>query len=724
MKEMLKLWYINAASRHEETLPIGNGSLGAMIFGDTAEEVLALNDDSLWSGYPREKNRPEARPYLEESRQLIHAGKLAEAEQLIQEHMLGEYTESYLPLGRLSVKYSYPGNGDIADYRRELLLNDATASVSYRADGIKFTREYFASYPDQAILMRLTCEKKQMDVNVAFDSPLLHQVNPEGQDERALLFIQGRCPEHVDPSYRPNPQIIQGTKGQAFSACCRLLSADGVVWTNENQLCVEDASEIILAFHMGGEAPFELTENYEVLKTRHLEDYQLLFNAVELHLGDQYDEPTDVRLERVKHADDDPGLYALYFQYGRYLTIASSRKGGQPANLQGIWSWDMLPPWSSNLTTNINLQMNYWHACSCNLLECMGPYFELLKRVCENGKQTARTHYGCRGSVLHHNTDYWASTNPTGIFHGENAGTDGCVTWAFWVLGEAWLSRELYQYYEYTLDEDFLRNTAYPILRENALFLNDWLTENDGVYEALPSTSPENRFLLPDGSTCCVTKNCAFDLELIQEVFQNFRRVCSILSIQDDLLPEMEEKLQKLAPLKIGSKGQLLEWDEEYPEKEPGHRHMSHMYGLYPSELFANTPDYQQACRKSLELRISNGGGYTGWSCAWLISLFAVLEDRENAYKYLHTLLTKSTYPNLWDAHPPFQIDGNFGGTAGIANMLVQDRGGSLKVLPALPEKWQNGYVKGLRIKGNKTIDIEWENGKAINVSIHEGRTC
>lgn len=717
MKEILKLWYAQPATRHEETLPIGNGSLGAMIFGGTDEELLSLNEDTLWSGYPRDKNRPEAQPYLHEVRKLIQAEQLLEAEKLIQKHMLAEYGESYLPLGRLILRYTYTNSGSISKYHRELLLNDAVASVSYLVDSVAYRREYFASYPDRAIVIRLTCAKPEMTVAVSFDSLLSHGVKACAQG--CELVIQGNCPEHVDPVYRDHPQIIQGTRGIAFSACCRLLSTDGIVSTAENEIFVKDATEIFLAFHMGAEDRSSLRQDYAVLKERHLADYQPLFNAVELYLGDQREEPTDVRLERLKESDDDPGLYALYFQYGRYLLISSSRRGSQPANLQGIWSWELLPPWSCNWTTNINLQMNYWHACSCNLLECIEPYFSLLKRLCENGKATAMKHYDCRGSVLHHNTDYWGTTSPMGIFYGEEAGRDGCVTWSFWVMGQAWLCRELYQYYEYTLDRAFLQDTAYPILRENALFLNDWLTEHNGVYESLPSTSPENKFILPDGTRCCISKNCAFDLEVIQEVFRNFRQVCAILALEDELLPELEDKLARLAPLQIGSKGQLLEWDKEYVEREPGHRHMSHLYGLYPSELFVNAPALQEACRKSLEMRVSNGGGYTGWSCAWLINLFSVLEDRENAYKFLHTLLTKSTYPNLWDAHPPFQIDGNFGGAAGIANMLVQDRGGSIKVLPALPDNWRNGYVKGLRIKGNKTIDIAWENGKAVQVDMY-----
>ena len=715
MEQELKLWYRQPAVLYEETLPIGNGSLGAMVFGGIERETLALNDDSLWSGFAREKNRPEAKQYLPEVRRLISEGKLADAEQLIQEHMLGEYTESYLPLGELTLDYVYAGR-KYTDYRRSLSLSEAIASVSYRVQGVRYTREYFASYPDQAIFARLGCERKDMSVTIGFSSPLKHLVQTSDRE----LLISGQCPEHVDPPYSRNEnKIIQGDKGKQFCAGCRILDTDDCIQAAEGKISVTSASFLVISFYMGKEPAYLQDETYRLLKEKHLRDYRSIFDRVELFLGRQKDEPTDVRLEQLKKKDEDPALYALYFQYGRYLLIASSRKGSRPANLQGIWSWEMTPPWSCNWTTNINLQMNYWHALSCNLQECMEPYFSMLKRICENGKITARVHYGCRGSVLHHNTDDWASTNPTGIFYGSNQGYEGCVTWSFWVMGEAWLCRELAAYYDYTLDKEFLRETAYPILRENALFLNDWLVDNGNVYETMPSTSPENRFLLEDGTSCCVSKNCAMDLELIREVFGNYQKTCALLDIKDDLLAEIQEKLERLARLRTGSRGQLLEWGEEYPEKEPGHRHMSHLYGVYPSELFANNPEMMKAGSIALKERVRNGGGYTGWSCAWLISLFSVFEDRENAYRYLYTLLSRSTYPNLWDAHPPFQIDGNFGGTAAIANMLVQDRGGELKILPALPGKWKNGFVKGLRIKGNQTIDIEWENGKAVKTGIH-----
>ena len=719
MKEMM-LWYEKSAERWEESLPIGNGSLGAMILGGAEEEILGLNEESVWSGYYKDKNNAKAADCLEEVRSLVFSGKNKEAERLIQNNMLGEYNESYLPLGNLKLKFAYGSGkeGKAEGYRRQLDLENAVAQVSYTCNEVHYQREYFASYPAKAIFVLLTADKPVMDFTISFISQLCLAVSAED----GALQVTGRCPEHVDPSYLPEREgsVVQGTKGMQVNAEFRVVSCDGQVREEGEMLHVSGASRCLLM--LSAMRPPVLPDNmdYEALKAAHIQDYRSIYDKVELYLGEQKDLPTEERLELLKKGEEDNGLYGLFFQYGRYLLIASSREGSLPANLQGIWSWELRAPWSSNWTININTQMNYWHALSCNLEECLEPYIRFVERVSEEGKKTAAVNYRCRGSVAHHNVDYWGNTSPVGVPQGEKAGEDGCVNWAFWPMGGAWLTQEIFRAYEYSGDEEYLKNTAAPIIREAALFLNDWLVEYQGEWVTCPSTSPENQFRLPDGQITGLTYASAMDMAIVKEVFTHYCRICEILGTQDALYKEICEKMPRLAPFRTGSFGQLLEWHEEYEEPEPGHRHASHLYGLFPAEVFAGDAKLTEACRVSLMHRLENGGGHTGWSCAWIINLFAVLKDGEKAYEYLRTLLTRSTYPNLWDAHPPFQIDGNFGGTAGIANMLVQDRGGSVTLLPALPAQFKEGYVKGLCIKGRKCVDISWKDGKETGHRIYD----
>lgn len=714
MDNSMRLFYRQPAKIWEETLPIGNGSLGAMIFGGIEEEKLGLNEETLWSGYYKDKNNADAFPYLSRVRQLIFEGKNKEAELLMQETMLGEYNESYLPLGNLYMRFSH--GEEVDEYIRELDIDHSVAKVTYQKDGVTYQREYFSSYPQQAIFMKLTASEPVMDIEISLDTEL--RASFEYQEDGIRMF--GQCPEHVDPSYieRDIPPIVWGEKGQKFKAQLLVLSCDGTCKSAE-KLHITDAGEVVLMYQAVKDARNWENKTYDEIKTEHTMDYESIYQKVALYLGDQLQLPTDERLRRLKEGKEDNALYALFFQYGRYLLISSSRTGSLAANLQGIWNWKFRAPWSSNWTTNINTQMNYWPAQSCNLTECMDPYFDLVKNLVREGKKTAAVNYHCRGFVHHHNADYWYNTNPVGLATGEKKGGDGSVTWSFWPMGGAWLVSEFYKHYEYTGDKEFLKNCAYPVLKEAAMFLIDWLVMYQGEYVTCPSTSPENRFITKEGEECAVAMSSAMDLAMIREVFGDFKKTCQELKVADEILPEIEERLSKLTDFKIGSLGQLLEWNEEFQEKELGHRHISHLYGLFPSELFEKEERLKNACSVSLNRRLANGGGYTGWSCAWIINMFAILGDGEKAYEYLHTLLTRSTYDNLWDAHPPFQIDGNFGGTAGIANMLVQDRGDRIRILPALPRRFTSGYVKGLRLKHNKAIDIYWEDGKETRHRIY-----
>lgn len=711
----MRLFYEQEAQAWEETLPLGNGSLGAMIWGGKNKEKIGLNEESLWSGYPRNKNNENAYKYLDEVRELVFQGEYGKAQQTVEHHMLGEFTESYLPLGNFEITFDHSDRCE--QYQRELSLDEAVARVSYDCGGQRYERSYFISYPAKAFIMRYTCEGGIMSTKLEFDS-MLHCKQVQVSDG---LYITGQCPEHMNPNYVKHGNIIMwGEHGLRFSCQLSVLYTDGC-WKHEAEsgIYIEKAQEIVLAFTFGNQKlP---AASYDVLLQEHLNDYQLLYNRVELYLGEQPNVPTDRRLERLKNGASDPALYATYFHYSRYLLISSSRQGSLPATLQGIWNWQMHPPWSSNYTTNINLQMNYWPACSCNLTECMKPYFSFLERLVENGKVTAKTHYNCRGFSAAHNSDRWALTNPVGVCYGEEKGEDGCGIYAFFPLGGAWLTRDLWKYYEYSHDLRFLKETAYPILREAALFCVDWLVEYKNYYVTAPSSSPENYFYIPggDGETASMIFACTMDMSIVKEIFRQFKKVCLELDLTDELLSEIETKESKLYPVQIGKFGQLQEWPFDFEEPEIGHRHISHLYGLYPGDLFEQDEVLKCACRVSLERRLLNGSGHTGWSCAWIANLYAVLDDGQKVEQFLHTLLTRSTYPNLWDAHPPFQIDGNFGGIEAIANALVQERACGLKILPALPPGWKSGYVKGLRIKNNRCVDIEWEAGKLKDYRIY-----
>lgn len=716
-KNTMELRYHQPARKWEESLPIGNGSLGAMIWGGISREILGLNEESLWSGYPRNKNNLQAFKNLEYVRKLIFSGKNKEAEEVIRKNMLGEYCESYMPLGNL--EFSFEGIEEKAEeYQRILDLEHAVAVIKYCQNGVYVQREYFASYPAKAVIIRFQADEKVLGFEMGFASQLVCQQKAE----KTGIHIAGQCPEHVDPHYVPlRPEnIIQGSKGKKFTADIRILACDGSISVSGNRLKVENAGECVIVFSVVRLPEVKENAVYDELKEEHIRDYRKLYSRVELYLGEQLELPTDERLERLKNGGEDNGLYSLYFQYGRYLLISSSREGSLPANLQGIWNWEIRPPWSSNWTVNINTEMNYWPALSCALLECLVPYVDFMKKICREGRKTAEVNYHCRGFTAHHNIDYWGNTNPVGIRFGEKEGEKESVSWSFWPMGGAWLSQELYRIWEYQKDEKFLREAAWPIIREAALFLNDWLVKQGEVWVTCPSTSPENSFLLPDGSRTSVAEASAMDMAIVREVFEHYEEFCGILSIEEELREEISEKLPDLKNFSIGSYGQLLEWDKEYEEWEPGHRHVSHLYGLFPGELFERDEKLKEACRISLEHRLEHGGGHTGWSCAWIQNLFAILGDGEKAYSYLHTLLTRSTYPNLWDQCPPFQIDGNFGGTAGIANMLVQDRGGTVKVLPALPKVFKSGYVKGLWLKDRKGIDIQWENAEVVSYRIYD----
>ena len=732
-----KLWYKQPAERWEDALPIGTGRLGAMIYGYPDHELMQLNEDSIWYGGPINRINPDAGKHMKEVQNLILDGHISEAEEILKYNFCAtpRSMRVYQPLGWLHIDMRTEGvffpdrfkadtyskmldfprkeEAPVSECTRALLLEQAIHQVSFVQNGIRYQRESFASYPAQVIAVNLTSEKK-------------------GKLSFSCLLERGRFLEWSGKTGE-NTVMIRGSQGEGGVRYCGAISvtaAGGNVRVAGEHILVNNADEATIYIAAGttyyhGENYIEKTleqleaakeKGYQALRAEHIKDYKNLYDRVSVHISSgENTEPTDVRLEKVKRAERDNGLVELYFNFARYLLISSSRPGSLPANLQGIWNDKMEPKWDSKYTININAQMNYWMAEACGLSECHLPLFDLIRIMQKSGHEVADKMYGCRGFVAHHNTDLW----------GDCAPQDSWPSATYWVMGGAWLCLHIWKHYEYTLDCAWLAS-VYDLVKEAVLFFEDFVIEKDGEVLICPSTSPENTYLMKDWTEGRVTASSTMDNEILRELLGDYLKMSEILGIQDEVTQKAEKILPKLRKLQIGKHGQIMEWREDYEEIEPGHRHISQLYALYPGHEISveKTPELAKAAEVTLSRRLNNGGGHTGWSCAWIIAYYARLHKGNKAMDYLRHLLQHSVCISLLDTHPLnpsgviFQIDGNLGATAAIVEMLVQTEGEEIYLLPALPDEWEQGEIKGICLPSGLTISLVWEKKKPVFVTL------